>query len=117
MKSLRFKITGYDEATHSLLVSFASDETLSQDPSDYQSYAYQPMTMWPDVTDINEIKRRIAQAGIYLTEQQKIKEQFVADKERIKALKEMVGETIEFNIEDITTPAEPLPLYGNEVIV
>jgi hypothetical protein len=117
MNTLRFKITGYDEESHSLLVSFASDETISQDPSNYQSYAYQPMTMWPDITNIDEIKKRIAQAGIYMAEQQKIKEQFVADDVRIKAFKEMIGETFEFKIEDITTPAEPLPLYDNEVIV
>jgi hypothetical protein len=113
MNKIKFKINGYDEDSHSLIVSFASDETQSQDPASYQSVAYQPMTMWPDVTDLNEIKKRIAQAGIYLANQQKIKEQFVADTAKVEAYKAMVGEVIEFNVADITTPVT----YGNEVNV
>jgi hypothetical protein len=115
MKKIKIKINGYDEDTHSLLVSFASDETKSQDPSDYQSVAYQPMTMWPDVSDVNEITKRIAQAGIYLAEQQKIKEQFVADKEKVDSYKSLVGSQMEYNIDDITSPSAPA--YPNEVNV
>jgi len=114
MNKIKMKINGYDEETNSLLVSFASDETQSQNPNDYQSYAYQPMTMWPDINDINEIKKRLAQAGIYLAEQQKIKEQFKADPAKVEAYKAMVGEILEFNI-SITTPATPT--YPNEVNV
>lgn len=115
MNLIKLKINGYDEETNSLLVSFASDETKSQNPSDYQSYAYQPMTMWPDINDINEIKKRLAQAGIYLAEQQKIKEQFKADPAKVEAYKAMVGEVLEFNISDITT--QTTPTYPNEVNV
>lgn len=115
MNKIKLKINGYDEESHSLLVSFASDETQSQDPSSYQSYAYQPMTMWPDVTDVNEIKKRLAQAGIYLAEQQKIKEQFKADHAKIDAYKALVGQVVEFNIADLTTPSTPT--YPNEVNV
>lgn len=115
MNKIKLKINEYDEESDSLLVSFASDETQSQDPATYQSYAYQPMTMWPDVTDVNEIKKRLAQAGIYLAEQQKIKEQFKADQTKIDAYKAMVGEVLEFNISDITSPATPT--YPNEVNV
>jgi len=115
MNLIKLKINGYDEETNSLLVSFASDETQSQNPNDYQSYAYQPMTMWPDINDVNEIKKRLAQAGIYLAEQQKIKEQFKADATKVEAYKAMVGEILEFNISDITTPATPT--YPNEVNV
>ena len=115
MNKIKLKINGYDEESYSLLVSFASNETQSQDPTTYQSYAYQPMTMWPDVTDVNEIKKRLAQAGIYLAEQQKIKEQFKADQTKIDAYKAMVGEVLEFNISDITSPATPT--YPNEVNV
>lgn len=115
MNKIKLKINGYDEESHSLLVSFASDETQSQDPATYQSYAYQPMTMWPDVNDVNEIKKRLAQAGIYLADQQRIKEQFKADPAKIEAYKAMVGEVLEFNISDITTPTTPT--YPNEVNV
>jgi hypothetical protein len=115
MNKIKLKINGYEEESNSLLVSFASDETQSQDPASYQSFAYQPMTMWPDVTDLNEIKKRLAQAGIYLVDQQRIKEQFEADPSKVEAYKAMVGEVLEFNISDITTPAEPT--YPNEVEV
>jgi hypothetical protein len=113
MNKIKLKIKGYDENSNSLLVSFASDETQSQNPDDYQSYAYQPMTMWPDINDVNEIKKRLAQAGIYLAEQQKIKEQFEADPAKVEAYKAMVGEVIEFNVSDITSTTS----YNNEVNV
>lgn len=113
MKKIKMKINGYDEASHSLLISFASDENQSNDPSDYPSYAYQPMSMWPDINDINEIKKRLAQAGIYLTEQQKIKEQFVADQSKVDAYKSMIGEVIEYNLDDlIITPTQE---FKNEI--
>jgi hypothetical protein len=115
MNKIKLKINGYEEESDSLLVSFASDETQSQDPANYQSFAYQPMTMWPDVTDLNEIKKRLAQAGIYLADQQRIKEQFKADPSKVEAYKAMVGEVLEFNISDITIPAESI--YPNEVEV
>lgn len=115
MNKIKIKINGYDDESNSLLVSFASDETQSQDPTSYQSYAYQPMTMWPDISDLNEIKKRIAQAGIYLADQQRIKEQFKADPAKIEAYKAMVGQVVEFNISDLTTPSTPI--YPNEVNV
>lgn len=115
MNKIKLKINGYDEESNSLLVSFASDVTQSQNPSDYQSYAYQPMTMWPDIDDVNEIKKRIAQAGIYLADQQRIKEQFKADPAKVEAYKSIVGEVVEFNISDITT--QTTPSYPNEVNV
>jgi hypothetical protein len=113
MNKIKLKIKGYDENSNSLLVSFASDETQSQNPDDYQSYAYQPMTMWPDINDVNEIKKRLAQAGIYLAEQQRIKEQFKADPSKVESYKAMVGEVIEFNVSDITSTTS----YNNEVNV
>lgn len=102
MQTLKMKIHSYDEASHSLIVSYASDETASSDPGAYQAYAYQPMTMWPDITDPEEIKKRLAHSGIYMAEQQKIKEQYVADEARINALKAMVGSVIEYSIADLT---------------
>ena len=108
MNILKMKITGYDEISNSLLVSFASDETKSQDPSDYASFAYQPMTMWPDITDPVEIQKRIAMAGIHLVEQQKIKEDFLSNETNATAYKNMVGQVIEYNKADLIPPA-PTP--------
>jgi hypothetical protein len=108
MNILKMKITGYDEISNSLLVSFASDETKSQDPSDYTSFAYQPMTMWPEITDPAEIQKRIAVSGIHLVEQQKIKEDFLANELNANVYKNMVGQVVEFNKNDLI-PAAPVP--------
>ena len=107
------KIVGYDDESHSLIVSFASDETASQDPSVYASYAYQPMSMWPDITDPEELIKRVAHSGIYMAEQQKIKEQFIANQQLVDNLKSFVGQEISYSIADLTI-AEA---YTNEVEV
>jgi hypothetical protein len=91
MDKVRMKITGYDETSHSLLVSFASDTTKSQNPADYPSYAFQPLTMWPDVSDVNELKK------------------FVADPQRVNALKAMVGQTQEFTVNELTIVPNETP--------
>jgi len=104
MNKLFMKIKGYEEASNSLIVSFASDETQSQDPSDYTEYAYQPMIMWPDITDPTEIQKRIAQSGIVLVGQQKIKEAFVLNPAQLDTYKNMVGQTIEYSMSELIPP-------------
>ena len=110
MNKLKLTITGYDEESHSLLVSFASDTTASPDPSTYPSYAFQPLTMWPDVTDLQELKKRIAVAGMHCAESQEAKEKFVADTQRIEALKNLVGHTCEFTVNELLAPSDTTPL-------
>jgi hypothetical protein len=105
------KIVGYEEESHSLIVSFASDETASSDPASYPSYAYQPMSMWPDITDPHELIKRIGQSGMHMADQQRIKEQFVANEALINNLKSFVGQEISYAIADLTN-AET---YTNEV--
>jgi hypothetical protein len=111
MNTLKMKVVSYDEDSHSLIVSFASDETASQDPSTYTAYAYQPMNMWPDISDPNELIKRIGHAGIHIAEQQKIQEQFVLNETLINGLKSFVGQEISYSLADLTTPQE----YTNEV--
>ena len=114
MNTLKMKIVGYDEESHSLLVSFASDETASQDPSSYPHYAYQPMAMWPDITDPDELIRRIGQSGIHLAEQQKIKENFVQNQTLIDRLKSYVGQEKSYLISELVE-VEQTETFGNEV--
>lgn len=109
MEKVKMKITGYDEDSNSLLVSFASDTTKSDDPSDYPSYAFQPLTMWPDISDPNEIKKRIAVAGIYHVTLQEAEEKFIADPDRINAFKSMVGQTYAFSTDELAIPAHDTP--------
>jgi len=98
------KIHSFDEQSNSLIVSFASDTTKSQNPTDYPSYAFQPINMWPDVTDPAEIKKRIAVAGIYHAEQQEREEKFVADLTKIAEYRAMVNTEDSFTVEELITP-------------
>jgi hypothetical protein len=104
MNTIKMKIVGYDEPSHSLLVAFASDTTRFKDPEKYTAYAYQPINMWPGVTDVEEIKKRIAQAGIYLAQQQTEQEAFVADQARVDALRNLVGNEFEYQIDELIIP-------------
>lgn len=98
------KIHAFDEQSNSLIVSFASDTTRSQNPADYPAYAFQPVNMWPDVTDPAEIKKRIAVAGIYHVQQQEREEKFVADPTKVAEYRAMVNAEDSFSIEELTTP-------------
>ena len=104
------KIVGYDEASYSLLVSFASDETKYSNPEAYPPLAFQPMTMWPDITDMNEIKKRIAVAGMQEVTIQAAKESFTADDSKVNALKGMVGQVSEFSAVELTAVNFVTPL-------
>jgi hypothetical protein len=99
MKKLFMKIVGYEEDSGSLLIKVASDETASQNPDDYVTLAYQPASMFPDVTDPAEVKKRVAIAAKYMAEQQKIAENLQNNPQRIEQFKNMVGSISEYDIE------------------
>jgi hypothetical protein len=108
MNTLYMKIHAYEESSKSLVVSFASDLTASKDPADYPAYAFQPLNMWPDVSDLEEIKKRIAVAGMYHAEQQAREEVFNADPIRIAQMKNLVGQLRSYAITDlIGNPEQP----------
>lgn len=108
MNSIKFKVKGYDEASNSLLISFASDETASTDPEAYPAYAFQPTTMWPDVTSMDELKKRIAVAGVHQTKLQVAKERLAADPQQTDKFKALVGQTLEFSVAELAPePATP----------
>jgi len=108
MNTLYMKIHTYEEASKSLVVSFASDLTVSQDPADYPAYAFQPLNMWPDVIDLEEIKKRIAVAGMYHAEQQAREEAFNADPVRVAQIKNLVGQLRSYSVTDLLpNPNQP----------
>lgn len=117
MQTLIMKIQGFDEQSNSLLVSFASDTTQSQNPDDYPAYAYQPVNMWPDITDPAEIKKRIAASGIHLAEQQARHENFVADAAKLQEYKDMVGQENSYTLSELTQPEEPQPSPESVLVV
>lgn len=111
MNKIYMKIHGFEEPSCSLLVSFASDTTKSSNPDDYPQYAFQPMTMWPDITDPTEIIKKIAVAGMRNVEQKESEERFTADTAKVDAYKAMVGQSKEYLISDIVPPDPHLALY------
>lgn len=109
MEYIKMKIVGFDEDSCSLLASYASDTTKSQDPSSYPAYAYQPMKMWPDISDPELIKERMALAGIFVAENQTREEQFVEDPVKIEQYRAMVGIEVEYPVAQLIPPVEELP--------
>lgn len=109
MNTLYMKIHAFEEQSYSLLVSFASDTTKSQNPDDYPQYAFQPMNMWPDVTDPVEIKKRIAVAGVYHAEQQEREEKFIADPAKVQEYKGMVGQENSYSVDGLIPPPPENP--------
>lgn len=116
MNTLYMKIHSFDEQSSSLIVSFASDTTKSQNPDDYTSYAYQPVTMWPDITDPVEIKKRIAMAGLYHAEQQERQEKFVDDSTKIQEYLSMAGQQDTYSVSDLLQPTDSTTDSVSEVM-
>lgn len=109
------KIKGYDESANSLVVSFASDEN-SKSIDEYTALAYNPISMFPDVTDPQEILKRIATSGIVIAEQQKLNENLAKNPAMIEAFKNIVGQTLEYNIADILPAPVQVTPPADEVI-
>ena len=105
MVSLKMKVVGFEEESKSLIVAFASDETASNNPEDYTSFAYQPIDMWPGETNAEQLKKNIALTGVSHASQQALREQNTASEELVAELKSWVGQTFTFNANDLTVPA------------
>jgi hypothetical protein len=105
------KILSFDEDSNSLIVCFASDTTLHQDPEQYRAYAFQPLNMWPDISEPDEIKKRLAVTGVYHAEQQEREEKFVSDPLKIQQYKDMVGSLVSYPLDELIPPPPPeIPL-------
>ena len=101
METIKLKIINFDEASQSLIVSFASDTTQSSDPANYPAYAYQPAQLWPNVTDPEEIKFLLAQAGYTIVKQQEQKEKHAANTALMQSIKNLVGQEAEYSAAEV----------------
>ncbi len=101
MNTIYMKIYQYEEESKSIIVGFASDTTNYQDPDQYRKYAFQPLHMYPDISDPNEILKRIALAGIHHIENIEREENFVADPSNDQAYKNMVGQQYTFTKDEV----------------
>ena len=100
MQEIIMKIKGYDDVSHSLVVSWCSDATKSQNPDDYQSLALQPLSMWPDA-DNELLIRRIAEMGIAHVQSIERKENITEDDSRIQYLRSLVDQEFRMNVNDM----------------
>lgn len=116
MNTLHMKIQGFDEQSNSLLVSFASDTTQSQNPDDYPAYAYQPVNMWPDITDPQEVKKRIAISGIHHAEQQERHEKFSINLAAQQEYKNMAGQEVSYPLSDLIPPPPSEPVIPDVIV-
>lgn len=103
MEKIKLKIREFDAISNSLIVSFGDETTSNEKLDASMALAYQP-TMFPDIIDNpQEILKRIAFSGISVIEQQKIKETFIADTNKINAFKSLIGQSFEFLVSELTS--------------
>jgi hypothetical protein len=101
MKKLILKVHRYVPDEQNLIVSFASDETKSQNPEDYPELAFNPFNLWPEVSDMSQIPLLLARAGIYYVEMQAKKEATVYDEKQQEQLKNLAGQTLEYSLTEL----------------
>lgn len=94
------KYHNYDKETDSLIVSFASDETQSQNPADYNPVVVQPTIQFPGITNENELAKKIAELGIDIAKHQKLVEDCHSGKANFKICESLVKKgTSELNLD------------------
>lgn len=74
MNTVKVKIVEWVESDQSLVCKFASDETASSNPDDYNGLAFQPKMMWPHATTAEAVMEEVAKAGISVCEEIKASE-------------------------------------------
>jgi len=114
MNKIKYKITRYDEDSNSIMVAFSSDKTATNNPDDYQEFAFQPTEMFPDITDMEELKKKIAEQGIALADIAKKAEDARANTTMINNWKALVGQTFEYNVADVQSTSTEIT-YTNEI--
>jgi hypothetical protein len=101
MSTIYIKIHEYKKDLDTLIVSFASNETASSNPSDYPSVAIQPSIQFPGIVEIGELHLKLADIGKNITLQQKIKEDIQSGKLKTEIFESLVTtEVIAIDIAD-----------------
>jgi hypothetical protein len=110
MSTIKMKIVGYDEASNSVLVSYASTETQSQDPADYPAVAIQVNA----ADDLDKIKRDIATMGMQIVRSQINQERMASNQSKVNEIKELVGQEFSFAESDLDAGTGA---FENEVVL
>lgn len=110
MNTITVKVISWDNDSQSLTCKFASDETASSNPDDYEAYAFQPNLMWPTVTTAEGVMEELARAGISICEEIKSREDLANNPTQLAVYSGLAGQEQTFNVSDITvTPSTTNP--------
>lgn len=98
MERIKVKIHEYDEETHSLIVSFASDDNeLGVD--EYRKYAFSISNYNPD--DLQETIYAIAVQGLSIVNKQKMEEEAKKNNDNVEKAKLEVNKVYDFDVKDL----------------
>lgn len=95
MATLYIKIYEYDDATDSITVGFASSETASQNPDDYQQFNYNLKYLYANCKTVEELRDNLAVSAMGACEEIKLQESLDKDEKQVNIYKSMIGQTYE----------------------
>jgi hypothetical protein len=98
MKKIKMKIVDWDQENLNLIVKFSSDDML-KNVDDATPLAYQPITMFPGIDDVEEIAKRLAVSGIHVCEMEKTKEEALQNLQLKNDIGSLVGKTLEYDVD------------------
>ena len=91
------KIIDWEPQSLSLIVKFTSDVN-SFEVDDARPLAFQPLTMFPGVTDIDEVLKRIAVSGIGICENEAIRENALKNASNLENFANLKDQTFEYDV-------------------
>ena len=106
MNTITVKIIAWEADGQSLVCKFASDETASSNPDDYNSFSFQPKLMWPHATTADAVLEEVARAGVTSCKEIKTSEDLANNPTESAVYSGLSGTEQTFNVSDITpTPS------------
>ena len=101
MNTITIKVIARELDGQSLICKFASDETASSNPDDYNELAFQPNLMWPDAVTADDILKEIAKCGVGVCEEIKKTESLNNNSNLISVYNGLVNTSKTFNISEV----------------
>tara|TARA_R110000744_G_scaffold63233_3_gene130079 strand:- start:873 stop:1214 length:342 start_codon:yes stop_codon:yes gene_type:complete len=106
MNTITVKVYEFDEESGTIVAGFSSDTTPTNNPDDYNKYAYQPANMWPDANTSDEIMTELARCGIGMCDEIIRNASYSSNTEKKAVLTGLVNTSSTKNVADITTSTD-----------
>lgn len=97
MNKLKMKIVDWDQQSMSLIIKFSSDVN-SFEVDDAVALAYQPLNMFPGITDTDELLKRLAVSGIDLCEREVRRENALKNVSTLITFENLKGQEFEYDV-------------------